>query len=133
MRKKPTNLTPKQLEFARHYLKTSDPIASYKHAYNVKPGTKSKDISSLAGKLLRNPKIDGYLQRHFSKANKDGIMDAENLLRFWTETIENEDVKLSERIKCSELLAKNYGMLVNKVDANVKQSSNFEITIIGEE
>ena len=44
-----------------------------------------------------------------------------------------EDVKLSERIKCSELLAKNYGMLVNKVDANVKQSSNFEITIIGEE
>ena len=47
MRKKPTNLTPKQLEFARHYLKTSDPY----YSINMAMKYASKKIEYSGGAL----------------------------------------------------------------------------------
>ena len=106
-------LTKKQYDFANEYIRTGDYNAAYKKAYDTK-ATKENTISSQATKVLKNPKVRRYIDDLLKDAinaetedinRYDMIMTAQDLMLWWSDVIRsnNRSIKMSDRIKCSEL------------------------------
>lgn len=72
-------LTPKQIAFVEEYLIDMNATRAYKAAgYSVK----SENAAGVEGfKLLRNPKIDAYLQKRMEERSKATQITAESTLR----------------------------------------------------
>lgn len=81
-------------------------------------------------KLLKKENIakciaDGKKKIH----SQNRILSEEDILKFWSSTVSNPDHKINDRMKASELLAKNKGMLNDKIDIthDVEINLGFEI------
>lgn len=121
---------------------------AYKKIYNTK-GSRNT-ISSQASRLLKHDAIINYIDEMKRAAiqrcldNKrtideeklmNTILSAEELLAWWSEMItsESRSIKVSDRIKCSELLAKAYGIFTQKVEADVNTNQDIVINITNNE
>ena len=130
-------LTPKQRKFADNYIKTGNAYqsaidAGYKHTYADR---NSKYLLGIVGE---------YLDRNMNRISKNTIASAEEILEYLTKvvraeikekaykTIEGEvitvelDPDIKDRTKAAELLAKRYGILIEKVEANVTINKGLE-------
>lgn len=115
-------LTPKQEKWIDEYIKCN----------NLTEATIN------AGYKLKNPRVMGYQnsikfkdiieQRRadLSKEIKDdSIAELEDIFKFWTETFNDDDAKMQDRIKASELLAKSKGAFVEKREVKVVDTDWF--------
>ena len=107
-------LTAKQQKFCDYYIETANATESYKRAgYSWS----NDNIASVEGhKLLRKPKIQGYIQDKNKLLESDRIADMKEVKEFWTTTMRNESVEHKDRLKASELIAKTNGAFLDKVE-----------------
>lgn len=128
-------LTEKQYKFCNEYLRCDDAMTAYKAAYNTNSSDNS--VSSQVSKLLKNVKVQAYLRDmrrqayEQARANNKDILSAEEIMVWWSKIItsDSRSIKITDRIKCSELLAKAHGMFNQKVEAE----QNVVITITGDD
>lgn len=115
-------LTPKQEHWIDEYIKCNN----------------LTDATIKAGYTCKNPRLMGYQnsikfksiieqrRAELSKEIKDNtIAELEDIYKFWTETINNEDAKMQDRIKASELLAKSKGAFIEKREIKVVDTDWF--------
>ncbi len=111
------NLTPKQESFSQLVVKYGDYSKAYREAYNaenMKPGT----ISKRAYELVYTPKISERILELQTELKDQNIAETKDILRFWTRQMNSEKMKLSDRLRASELLAKHLGMFTEKIQIN---------------
>ena len=116
------NLTQMQKLFCEEYVKTGEIKQSALNAGY------SKDFAcSKACKLLEKPLVKDYIKLLNKKTDKNNIMSIEEIQRFWTQTIQNEDESLPNRLRASDLLTRSQGGFIDKkeVDANLTEKVIF--------
>lgn len=115
-------LTPKQEKWIDEYIKCN----------NLTEATIN------AGYKLKNPRAMGYqnsikfkdiIEQRRAELSKeikdDSIAKLEDIFKFWTETFNDKDTKMQDRIKASELLAKSKGAFVEKREVKVVDTDWF--------
>jgi phage terminase small subunit len=107
-------LTPKQKAFVDFYLKTGNASEAARQAgYKGRP-----DQQGLEN--LRKPEIQAALKERGAKAERKRIADADEILEFFSTILRDDQVEPKDRLKAGELLAKRYGLLVEKQEVEHK-------------
>ena len=117
-------LSKKQLLWIDEYIKTDDYTTASRNA-----GYKGND-NSLRHIGYENSKrfkelINSRRQELYEKMTTDNIAELEDIFKFWTKTFQNEDEKMQDRIKASELLAKAKGGFIEKKEVKVVDTDWF--------
>ena len=113
-------LTGKQKAFADEYIRTGNAEQSaIKAGYNARGNTT---------KLMKNTTITTYITRRaeaqriaedkaIAKSVDSGVIaDMIEIKRFWRDMMYNQDVKPTDRIKASELIAKTHGAFIERTE-----------------
>ena len=110
-------LTPKQKKFAEYYIKCGNATEAAKKA-----GYSEKTAYAIGQENLKKPVISQYIAKRMEKQDKALIADADEVLKFFTDTMRGNikdqfglDPALSDRIKAAELLGKRYRLFSDKV------------------
>lgn len=107
-------LTEKQKRFCDFYIETGNATESYKRA-----GYKAKNdnIAAVeASKLLRNPKIQDYIQERLAAKDVERIASQDEVLEYLTDVMRGKAEETKDRIKAAELLGKRHRMFTDKVE-----------------
>ena len=108
-------LSPRQEKWIQEYIKTGSPIEATRRAgYKGDPRgmgyqntVKFKDVIEARKKELGET------------IKSNNVAELEDIFEFWTQTFTDENVKLQDRIKASELLAKAKGGFIEKREVKV--------------
>jgi phage terminase small subunit len=102
-------LSPRERAFVREYLACSvGKTAAERAGY---PISRAKQQACL---LLKKPEIKAAIAATEATRDQTAIMAADDLRVFWTATIRNAALPLSERLKASDLLGKSQGCFVER-------------------
>ena len=140
-------LTVKQKAFANFYIELGNATEAYiKAGYKVS----KREIAEVEGcKLLRNPKVEEYIDERMKQIESNRIAKAEEVLAFLSASLRGEvleevvstksdgaggiepiilkkQLSAKDRIKAAELLGKRYALFTEKVDLE----GNVGVTII---
>lgn len=72
-------------------------------------GYSAKSAEKLGHDLLKIPKVAQAIKKREDRKVRPLIANREARQKFWTETMQNEEVKMPDRLKASELLGKSEG------------------------
>mgnify|MGYP003272112185 CR=1 FL=1 len=110
-------LTPKQKDFCEYYLQTGNAAEAARLA-----GYSDKTARVIGPENLSKPAISEYIAARRAEMDKALIADADEVLKFFTDTMRGEvkdqfglDPSLADRIKAAELLGKRYRLFTDKV------------------
>lgn len=110
-------LTPKQKDFCEYYLQTGNAAEAARLA-----GYSDKTARVIGPENLSKPAISEYITTRRAEMDKALIADADEVLKFFTDTMRGEvkdqfglDPSLADRIKAAELLGKRYRLFTDKV------------------
>lgn len=104
-------LTKKQLLWIDEYIKSNDyTTATLKAGYNAKYPKSIGYENSIRFKEI----IEARRKELNEKITKNTIAELEAIQEFWTETFKDDDIKMTDRLKASELLAKSKGGFIEK-------------------
>ena len=140
-------LTIKQKAFANFYVELGNATEAYiKAGYKVS----KREIAEVEGcKLLRNPKVEEYIDERMKQIESNRIAKAEEVLAFLSASLRGEileevvstetdetggirpviikkQISIKDRLKAAELLGKRYRMWTDKLEANIQQQIIFE-------
>ena len=140
-------LTVKQKAFADYYIELGNATEAYiKAGYKVS----KREIAEVEGcKLLRNPKVEEYIDERMKQIESNRIAKAEEVLAFLSASLRGEileevvstetdetggirpviikkQISIKDRLKAAELLGKRYRMWTDKLEANIQQQIIFE-------
>lgn len=114
-------MNEQQKKFADYYIQTGNATESYKRA-----GYKAKgNVAEVnASRLLRNAKVQEYIQERNKQFESDRIADMEEVKLFWTNTMRNGNNELKDRLKASEYIAKTNAAFIDshKVEGGINIS-----------
>ena len=105
-------MTEKQKKFVDNYIQTGNASESCRLA-----GYKGNNLDVLGSKNLKL--LKDYIQPRINELDNDRTLQIEEIFKFWTYIILDDNEKMSNRLKASELLAKAKGVFIEKVE--VKQ------------
>ncbi|MCH4825769.1 terminase small subunit [Planococcus halocryophilus] len=107
-------LNERQLTFCELYLQNGNATKSYMISYE----TDNTNTAAVNGSnLLKKENITKMIADGKKKLlSQNRILSEEDILKFWSTTVSNPEYKINDRMKASELLAKNKGMLNDKID-----------------
>lgn len=95
------NLNENQRKFCERYVRTGNGTQSAIYAgYSRKSATKS------ASDLLKLPHVNAYLQQ----LRDDAVATGPGLQRYWLRIMMDDEAKLQDKLRASELLAKAVGV-----------------------
>ena len=137
-----SKLTIKQQRFINNYI-----ISSNITEAALKAGYAKRSASSTGTDLLKNPKIIKALEEKLKKIEDKKIATASEVLQFLTSALRGEidedhvavvgrgegmseaqlikkKINPKDRIKSAELLAKRFGLLIEKVEVKDERSNN---------
>ena len=104
MGKEENELNAKQKIFCEEYAKHGNGTLAYKTAY---PTTKKDETAkTAASRLLTNVNVKKYIEKFSNIKTNKRIATLEEIREFWTNMLNNSEVKSGDRIKASELLYK---------------------------
>lgn len=112
-------LTAKQRAFVEFYTGNATEAA-------IKAGYSKDTARSIGQNLLTKVDIQQAIKERESKRLNPAIAKRERLLEFWTQTMEDQEVYMKERLKASELLGKAQGVFLERVE--VDHSGNIDLT-----
>ena len=112
-------LTAKQRAFVENYSGNATEAA-------IKAGYNKDTAYSQGQRLLKNVEIQQAIQQRETKRLNPVIAKRERLMEFWTQTMEDTDVYIKERLRASELLGKAQGVFMERVE--VEHSGNLDLT-----
>lgn len=117
-------LTPKQEKWIEEYIKCNDYTTASRNA-----GYKGSNDNLRAMGYQNSIKFKEILEQRRLEISQtiknDSIAELEDIFKFWTETFNDEDNKLQDRIKASELLAKAKGGFIEKREIKVVDTDWF--------
>ncbi len=116
-------LTEKQKRFCEEYVKTGNATQSYINAgYSA---TKREVAEANARKLLGNySSITQYIKELNDKLVSEQIADMEEVKKFWTNTLRDEEMDPKHRLKASEYIAKTNGAFIEKQEISGEMTQN---------
>lgn len=102
-------LTEKQKRFIDYYIQTGNATESCKLA-----GYKGNNLDRLGYENLR--KLEIFIKPRINELDLRRTANLEDIFKFWTNTMNNENMKTNDRLKASEMLAKSQGAFIEKVE-----------------
>lgn len=105
------DLNIKQKRFADYYIETGNATTSYLRAGYEAEGNAAEVNAS---RLLRNAKVQEYINERNAQLDVEFIADITETKRFWTELMRDENADVKDRLKASEYIAKTNGAFVEK-------------------
>ncbi len=102
-------LTEKQKKFIDYYIQTGNATESCRLA-----GYKGNNLDRLGYENLR--KLEIFIKPRINELDLKRTASLEDIFKFWTITMNNDDIKTNDRLKASELLAKSQGAFIEKVE-----------------
>jgi phage terminase small subunit len=120
-------LTEKQQRFADYYIQTANATESYHRAY----GGKRSTADANGTKLLGNTRVKQYIEERNKQLENDRIVSMEEVKRFWSDTIRDEDINFKHRLKASEYIAKTNGAFIDRqeISGEMTQNLNNEVDL----
>ena len=133
-------MTAKQMRFCDEYLIDLNATQAA-----IRAGYSEKTAGVMAAENLKKPNIQEYIAERMAEKNSELIADQDEVLKFLTAVMrgQEKDEKLtvnacgdierqlvrqqSNQMKAAELLAKRYGLLVDKTEAEVDMDININI------
>lgn len=104
-------MTARVKKFCDEYLVSGNATdAAKKAGYSQKTGY------SQGQRLLKNAEVSEYLEKRMQELQSAKIASAEEVLQYITSVVRSENEETKDRLKASELLAKRYGMLTDRVN-----------------
>lgn len=118
-------LSEQQKKFADYYIQIGNASEAYRKA-----GYKAKGNAAEvnASRLLRNAKVQEYIQERNKLLESDRIADMEEVKQFWTETMRNKEIDFKDRLKASEYIAKTNAAFIEKREVNGEM--NNQLTVV---
>ncbi|MBO0959554.1 terminase small subunit [Neobacillus sp. MM2021_6] len=111
-------LTEKQQRFVDYYLSSGNAEdAAKKAGYNARGNTT---------KLLQNTTIQNAIAERNKQIESDRIADMEEVKRFWTNTMRDDEVELKDRLKASEYIAKTNAAFIEKQQISGETTHNIK-------
>jgi len=105
-------LNYKQLLFAKLYNGNATETA-------INAGYSKKTAYSIGQRLLKKVEVRGFIEKRQNKQIKPLIANRERRQKFWSETLEDENIKIEARLKASELLGRSEADFTDKLQANL--------------
>lgn len=102
-------LTPRQRMFVEAYKGNATEAAKA-------AGYSEKTAKPQGSRLLTNVAVREAIKRREDKAAGKFIKTRTQLQEFWSEALENESLRMPDRLKASELLGKSRGEFTQKVE-----------------
>ena len=102
-------LTAKQRAFIENYTGNATEAA-------IKAGYSKDTAYSIGQENLKKPEIQQAIRERESKRLSPAIAKRDRLLEFWTQTMEDTDIYIKERLRASELLGKAQGVFLERVE-----------------
>lgn len=121
-------LTPKQEKFVQGIVDGKTQTDAYKNAYNT---AKMSDASIYqeASRLMNNPQITARIDELRQRIEDASIMSAKDRAKWLTDAINQLDVSMPDKLKALDILNKMTGEYVQKVQADVSQEIEVNITL----
>lgn len=117
-------LTPKQAKWIDEYIKCNDYTTASRNA-----GYTGSNNNLKAMGYQNSIKFKDILIARREELNKElksnTIAELEDIYAFWTDTFRDEDNKMADRIKASELLAKSKGAFIEKQEVKIVDTDWF--------
>lgn len=115
-------LTPKQEKWIDEYIKCNNLAEA-----SGKAGYTGKNLKAMGYQnSIKFKEIIEQRRLELSKEIKNtSIAELEDIYKFWTDTFNDDDAKMQDRIKASELLAKAKGAFVEKREIKVVDTDWF--------
>lgn len=138
MKKKERELSIKQKRFCEYYI-----ISGNATDAGIKAGYSEKYIGTNTDKLLKNTKIQEYIEELIKQEENKRIADGKEVLEYLTSVMRGESTTQvltgerdekgnyiyaprkpaeKERLKASEMLAKRYGLLTEKIELSTDEN-----------
>ena len=117
-----TNLTAKQKRFVEFYDGNGTETAR-KAGYKGNANT----LNQVAIENLRKPMILEAIEKRESERLSEGILDREKRQVFWSKVIEDENQKMPDRLRASELLGKSEADFIDKQEIDIENSINIGV------
>ena len=112
-------LTTKQRAFANYVAQGNAPKEAYKKAYEVTSNNEANHIAN-ANKLMRDPRIGLLLGQVWEQVKENVIDDAiavrRKVMGDLMNHANNEEARLSDRLKSLELMGRAIGMFTDKME-----------------
>lgn len=135
-------MNPSQRTFAMAYKEGKTAVEAYCYAYNPKPTGRGEiydkeQYKIRAHKMLKNPKIQAYLEAFRFQIEKASIMNAVETCEWLSNVIKDESQTMRYRLKSVELLARIRGWfqdpptVVLNPSGDGKNTAQAVINIIG--
>jgi len=118
-------MTEQQKRFAEYY--ASEPNAT---ASAIKAGYSKKSARSQGQRLLTNDDILDYIQELQEQPEELRIASLREVKAFWSEIMNDDEQKVSDRLKASELLAKSAGAFAEQNFADGEKTGRDDDVVI---
>lgn len=115
-------MNPKQKAFCEYYAACGNAAQAARQA-----GYSEKTARSIGQRLLTNADILEYIQSLQDQAAEARISSLTQVKGFWSDVMNDESQKMSNRLKASEMLAKSAGAFV--VDVTISGSDGEDVVI----
>ncbi len=118
-------LTVKQQKWIDEYIKCDNYTTASRNAGYTGNDVTLKNIgyqNSIKFKEI----IEARKREVSEKINNDGVAELEDIFEFWTTVFKDEENKMCDRIKASELLCKAKGGFIEKVEVKPIESDWFK-------
>lgn len=105
------DLTVKQKAFCDYYLMSGNATQSA-----IKAGYSEASAYSTAHFNLKKPAIIEYIQSYQNTTDDKRVADMNEVQAFWASTMRNEEFKIEDRLRASDLIARSNGAYLDRVE-----------------
>ena len=119
-------MTDKQTKFISEYTKDFNATQAA-----IRAGYSPKTAYSIGQRLLKNVEVQKAMNEHRDR----GIADREARQKFWSDTMQDKDEDMKNRLRASELLGKSECDFVEKAEIknDVKISNSYDLSKLSKE
>ena len=118
------NITGKQAKFISEYTKDFNATQAA-----IRAGYSPKTAYSIGQRLLKNVEVQAAMKEHRNK----GIADRETRQKFWTDTMQDKDEDMKNRLRASELLAKSECDFIERAEIKNETQSQYDLSKLTDE
>lgn len=80
----------------------------------MEAGYSARTAYSSGQRLLKNVEVQEYLDQRNEEISEASTAEVAEIRRFWTGVLRDDTAKVADRLKASELLAKTYGVFLER-------------------
>lgn len=102
-------LTEKQKRFIDFYIQTGNATESCRLA-----GYRGNNLDRIGYENLR--KLENYIKPRIEELDLSRTATLEDIFIYWTNTMNDNNIRISDRLRASELLTKSQGAFVEKME-----------------